>query len=158
MGGIAGKLGGKRGWILIAAGTVVGVALILFGTLTGGTGTAAAEEHENDAYISEVENKIKQMTSLLTGSDDVGVAVFVSSSREYVYASDSDGGKSSYAVVKNGDSGSGLVLLKEIYPKIESVAIVCRGGDSASVQAKLIKLVSAATGLPSNRISIAGSK
>ena len=95
---------------------------------------------------------------LLTGSSDVSVAIFVSSSREYVYASDTENGKSSYAVVKNSDSGSGLVLLKEIYPKIESVAIVCKGGDNAAVQAKLIKLVSAATGLTSNRISIAGSK
>lgn len=156
-GGIAGKLGKKRGWILIAAGALIGVALIILGTV-GGAGEETRVETVADAYISDVEDKIRRITELLTGSDDVGVAVFVSSSREYVYASDTDGGKNSYAVVKNGDSGSGLVLIKEIYPKIESVAIVCKGGDSATVQAKLIKLVSAATGLSSNRISIAGSK
>ena len=155
-GGIAGKLGKKRGWLLIAAGVVVGTLLIVLGS-SGDEKTAAAETGF-DTYVSDTENKITQMTALLTGSDDVSVAVFVSASREYVYAADTDGGRNSYAVVKSGDSGSGLVLLKEIYPKIESVAIVCKGGDNASVQAKLIKLVSAATGLSSNRISIAGSK
>ena len=155
-GGIAEKLSKNRGWLLIAIGAVIGVALIIFGSL-GGTKQAEAKG-DFDSYISDTENKIRQMTELLTGSDDVSVAVFVSSSREYVYASDTDGDKSSYAVIKSGDSGSGLVLVKEMYPKIESVAIVCKGGDNASVQSKLIKLVSAATGLTSNRISIAGSK
>ncbi|MBO4217425.1 MAG: hypothetical protein J5940_05745 [Clostridia bacterium] len=156
-GGIADKLRKKRGWILIAAGAVLGVALIILGTVSGGR-TETPSEAASDAYVSGIENKIRQMTELVTGSSDVEVAIFVSSSREYVYASDADGGRSGYAALQSSDGRSGLVLIKEVYPKIESVAVVCRGGDGAAVQAKLIKLISAATGLSSNRISIAGSK
>ena len=50
------------------------------------------------------------------------------------------------------------VLVKRIYPEITGVSIVCEGGDRAEIQAKLIKAVSTALGISSNRICIVGKK
>ncbi len=43
-------------------------------------------------------------------------------------------------------------------PRVESVAVVCRGADSATVRAELTKLLSSLYGIGTNRISISKMK
>jgi len=41
-------------------------------------------------------------------------------------------------------------------PEIRGVAVICKGGDSPSLQKKITDLIAAVTGAPANRISVCG--
>ena len=51
--------------------------------------------------------------------------------------------------------GGDALLLGYAMPKIEGVAVVCRGGGDVSLQAELTALLSASLGIPFSRIAIA---
>lgn len=160
----AGINGKKLIWLALAA--VLGIILIIFGSLSGSSKTknteVSNEDIKTEAYIESVENKIKNITEQITGSRDSCVIVTAKSRVESVYVCDEktsgDGKAQEYITVKNSDGEGSLVLVKQIYPEISGVSIVCRGGDEMNIQAKLIKAVSTALGIPSNRICIVGTK
>lgn len=160
----SGSDGKKLMWLIIVG--AVGLALILFGSLSGGgkkkTQNLSNDSDETQVYISETENKIRTITEQITGSSDVCVMITAKSGVESVYACDEktvSGGESvSHITVKNSSGAGEPVLVKRIFPEITGVSIVCEGGDRAEIQAKLIKAVSTALGISSNRICIVGKK
>ena len=156
----------KKLMILIMIG-VFGIFLVIIGSAGGKKTNAQKNNGENTesnatlAYIENVENKIRTITRQITGSDSA-VIVTVSEGIKYVYVSNekSADGKTEheYITVRNESGAGEMILQKEIYPAIEGVSVVCRGGDNPLVQSKLISVISTALGLPSNRICIAGAK
>ncbi len=113
-------------------------------------------------YIKDIENKIRSMTEMITGSSDVSVIVSAESGTEYVYVSNEDLSGADvtreYITVKNENGVYELVLAKEVYPEITGVSIACTGGDDYSMQKKIIDSVSTAFGLSKNRICVVGTK
>lgn len=156
---------GKKVIILVAIG-ILGILLMLLGSFSGGkkskTQNLSTGFDETEAYISETENKIRNITEQITGSGKTCVVVTVKSGVESVYAYDektASGSESkSHITVKNSSGDGEPVLVKRIYPEIAGVSIACEGGDSAEIRAKLINAVSTALGLSSNRICIVGTK
>lgn len=152
----------KIGLILLGC---LGLLLILIGSLgrSGAEKEANGQDFSKDssalAYMEQVENRIRTITEQITGSDDLSVLVTVKGGPEYVYVSNekADGAKEYITVRKENGAGE-LILVKEIYPEIEGVSVVCRGGDSAEIKAKLISVISTALGISSNRICIVGAK
>ena len=160
-----GKLTAKKKKIGLIVLGCLGLCLILFGSLgkSGTTQNDGGQDFSEDssalAYMERVENRIRTITEQITGSDDLSVLVTVKGGPEYVYVSNekADGGKEYITVRKENGAGE-LILVKEIYPEIEGVSVVCRGGDSAEIKAKLISVISTALGVSSNRICIVGAK
>ena len=113
-------------------------------------------------YIEMLENKIKTITEQITGSDCVKVIVSISSGPEYIYVSneelDENYSAKEYITVKTENGSDELILLKEVYPKVEGVSVACPGGDNPEIQAKLIRVISTALDVSSNRICIVGTK
>lgn len=133
-----------------------GVMLIVLGGIFGGSqGRGSTTEQYTDVgyYTSYLEERIEQLCVSLDGIDEATVLLTLDSSTEYVFGTD---GNTDYIILKNGD-GEHAVKLCEIYPKIRGVAVVCTGGDSASVRERVIKLLSASLGISSSRIEVAGS-
>ena len=156
----------KKKMIRLSIIFILGVALVLLGVVGKGKNEKSVTEDKEDTqteeYIALIENKIRNITEQITGDGKAAVIVTVKNGIESVYVFDKkDGANSSeieYITVKNGDGSGALVLLKQIYPEIEGVSIACRGGDDGKVQSKLIKALSTAFGLSSNRICIIGTK
>lgn len=100
----------------------------------------------------------------ISGVEEAEVLLTLDCSTEYVYAQNEQRNKTDsaenisadYLILNQGDR-SDAVLLMEIYPKIRGIAIVCTGGNEVVVQKTIIDLLSAALGISSNRIKVAGS-
>ena len=146
--------GGKKtkpAIILVAA--LAGVALLLFGGMSGGSRheTVSTVSEDLDRYAESVEAKIYELCSRVEGVSNVSVAVSLECGYEYVYAREDDAGK--YLVVGSGSSEN-AVRVTEKTPIIGGIGIVCRGGGNPAIQNKLINLISAAFGVGSNKIYI----
>ena len=58
-------------------------------------------------------------------------------------------------VVLTGGSGGGAVIVRTLYPTYRGALVVCEGGDRAEVRLAVTEAVSALTGLPSDRVTVA---
>lgn len=147
----------KKGklWVIIL-GAVAGVFLLLIGNGTSEQKQVEANEAKAlEEYSQSVEKKIHEICSKVKGVSDVSVAVSFESGFEYVYAQNED--KGDFILIGSGSSKS-AVKVTEKPPTIGGIGIVCRGGGDPTVQNKLIKLLSAAFNISSNKIYIAEAK
>lgn len=171
MGGIFSALKEKRPrigliWILLIA--VVGVVLLLFGGNGGGRADNGGEvttdrltEQEMEAYASAMEEKIRTLCESVSGISGVRVAVTLASGYEYVYAKEGESATSGdkvstsyhYLTVGSG-ADEKTVYLASRAPTVAGIGIVCRGGGDPTRKRELLLLISAAFGVPSNRIYI----
>lgn len=152
---------GRGVWIVVLA--ILGAALLVFPGVWN-----VKEKKESDAdpavlYSEALEEKLERLCCGINGVRSAKVLVTLDGGSEYVYAENSERRQSSdsFATVKDyliveGKNGSAPVAVSEIYPKIRGVAIVCTGGDEPVMREKIVSLVSAALGISSNRISVAG--
>ena len=144
----------KKGKLLMFCSVVLlGVLLLLF----GGEKTDKAGSFDGadiEKYRHELEKSMKELCESVYGVSNVKVSVSLSGGFEYVYATDKNG---KVVTVGSGSSASGIVIRKKA-PEISGVGIVCSGGDSQSVKSCLISLISAAYGIGTNRIFVAGAK
>lgn len=158
----------KKRMILLFIVGALGVLLIILGYISPWkekSGKAAEENKislQTMEYIHDIENKIRSMTEMITGSENVSVIVSAESGTEYVYVSNEDLSGSDisreYITVKNESGVYELVLAKEVYPEITGVSIACPNGDDHSVKRKIIDSVSTAYGISKNRICVVGTK
>ena len=153
----------RRSSLVIAGLVAVGVLLLMFPSEK-----KDAKETTEDSFVTistyteKLEDKIRSLCLSVDGVSEVSVLVTLESGSEYVYADNktgeikSEGGSSSYTsdylIVENKD-GTSPVMVTEIYPRIRGVAVVCDGG-GANIQVKLTELLSAALGVPTDRIKV----
>ena len=119
-----------------------------------------ANNFDFQSYISNIENKIKNMTEEITGSE-ASVSIGLKNGGEYIYAYDfsesNSSKKSEYVVVKDNKNNNSLVLIGYSLPEINGVAIVCKGGDKANIKLKITNMVSTAFNIPTNKIFVCGT-
>lgn len=153
----------KKQVLTVVVAAALGLILLLFPTdkketAEGITSTSV----EVTSYTEKLETRVRDICLAVEGVDKVSVLLTLESGSEYVYADNikeekhkegSSGYTSDYLLVDSGD-GEAPVLVREIYPRIRGVAVVCTGGDDAVMQKKLTELLSAALGLSANRIKI----
>ena len=148
---------GKK-WFIIIAGAALGVFLIAYRP-----STAKGERIEKDGaetisfYTETLEKRIAELCRASAGIKDVTVLLTLDSGSEYVYAANTAGGDGTetreYLIV-SGEDGGEPVRVTEICPRVRGVAVVCTNGDRADVKEKITTLLSAALGIPSNRIRV----
>ena len=151
------------------AAVAVGVLLLVGVFLYDGTKGKAAKT-QTDAQPSfseaEVQSQLTALISNIRGAGKTEVMLTFESGSETVYAADtnaafdrkdsgeSDTLKSDVVLVKNGTQESGL-RVKEIYPKVRGVAVVCEGGANAVIKEQIISLVTALFDIKSTNVSVA---
>ena len=140
----------KNKAVLIGVG-VLGLALLIIGSFTGGKSTEKSAEYTDVGFYTEyLEERIKRLCMSVSGVTSAEVFLTIDCSSEYVYGEGGD------YLILSGSEGEEAVLLCEIYPKVRGIAVVCTGGDSAKIQETLTSLLSSALDLPTNKIKIAG--
>lgn len=113
------------------------------------------------------EEKLERFLSNISGVSNVNVMLTYDTSKEDVYAFDTEQNeiadnenkserkyKSEHIIVKTGSEESGLKE-KEIYPKVRGVAVICQGGDNPIIKEQIVSIVSALFDINSNQISVA---
>ena len=155
--GLLGFLGAHgRLWLLLG-GLVCGIFLILLGSSMeqseGGTQGAYTEDLALlQEYEKALEKEIAAICDEVAGVGQSEVMVRLQGGTRVIYATDEKGKP---VTVGSGSSEQALpsTLLS---PEIAGVAVVCRGGNSPTVQHTLTELISTALGIPSNRVIVAG--
>lgn len=114
-------------------------------------------ENEQNNYINDTQNQLCELISSIEGAGKTKVFLTLESSEEKIYASDINGDKTEYVVIKE-NSDEGGMLLKIRKPVIRGVAVVCEGGDNPVVKVDIINAICSSLGVSSTRISIAKMK
>ncbi|MBR5453794.1 MAG: hypothetical protein IKV54_06925 [Clostridia bacterium] len=159
------SFGGKKLYLTLVLGAV-GILLIILGSsgfLSGREEKTAETRSEETvfSYTEFLEKKVARMVSRLCGGE-VSVLITLDCSSESVYAgniSENTGTGTTereYLVLRGENSEEGL-FLKEIYPRIRGIAVVCPGGGSSGTQLEVIKMLSVAFGISSSRVSVSGA-
>lgn len=158
---------------------VISVLLLVFGTFWGNISKNQTDKAQSQysssrynaadsteyisTYTGLLEKRISDLCESVSGINKAVVLVTLESGSEYVYAQNTDSHESKdikditrdYLILQNGNEDT-TVLVKEIFPKIRGIAVVCTSGDDPVVQKKIIDLLSAALGVASNRICVSG--
>ncbi len=115
------------------------------------------------AVEQALEEKLMSLIKTVDGAGRVKVMVTVDCLQERTVAvnTETESGenkeeyKNEYVIVENSGDSDGL-LLKITAPVIRGVGITCEGADISAVKQEIIRLVSAALGVPVNRIWVTG--
>ena len=123
-------------------------------------------EQQSVGYENTIKNQIKNMIESIDGVSDVQVMVTFQSGSEKVLQEDSDsstnekGDKSlkRTTVILNQNGGDSPYVIKEIYPKIEGVAITASGLQMSDKSSEILNMVSALFDIPIHKISVIKNK
>ena len=104
----------------------------------------------------ELEEKIESLCKSVDGVGYAKALVTLDTSEEYVYAKDSErnGDYLKITTVTPDEGGIGLYVIS---PRVRGVGIVCTDGDRPVMKKTVVELISAALGIDSSKISVAGS-
>ena len=149
--------------VLVAVG-IIGILLILLSEISfGGSGKKETEVASTDyaSYVKELDEKLSDIISSIDGVGNCKVMITLKNTTESVYAkntensqNDSSSSQNSEYVIYDGVNGDSPILLKENFPEIEGVAIVCSGGDNTVIREKVVQCVSSLFNISSSRISV----
>ena len=142
-----------RGKITVAALAAIGLILVFVSTRVGDSKKNSEEYTDVGFYTEYLERRIVEICTSISGVSEAQVFLTLDCSSEYIYK---DGGAADLLILKDSNGGD-AVKLCEIYPRVRGIAVVCTGGDTATVKETITELLSAALGLPSNKIKVAGS-
>ena len=150
----------KERYIVIAC--VLGVALILLSELVPSSSTKNADDSmDYQEYIVSLEEKTQDIISSIDGVGKCKVMITLCETDESFYASNieenTDSGhiskKNEYVFYEDNNNDS-PVLIKQTFPKVMGVAVVCQGGDNAFVKERVISAVSSLFGICSAKICV----
>ncbi len=151
--------GAKKYWLIGAA--VLGILLmILPSVLPKNEEKDSKEQREETVYYSRIlEEKLTELITAAEGVGEAKVVVTLDSSTQSVWATNERTDEKSLAVeyvIIKGSEGDEPVPIKEIYPKVRGVAVVCSGGGNSEVKKRVTELICAALGLSANKIAVSG--
>ncbi|MBR2848387.1 MAG: hypothetical protein IKB87_02910 [Clostridia bacterium] len=145
---------------LIVILAVAGMMLIISGNHTGNTKPIESTEVKSNEsiyfYTEELEKRIATLCKEIKGVSEAHVLITLDGGSEFVYAEDIAGAAREYVIIEGKEEG-GPILIQEIYPEIRGVAVVCTRGNDSEMQRIITELLSAALGISSSRIRVAGT-
>ena len=142
-----------------------------------GEQTQQKKTEEKDAYITALENKLEQTIEGMEGAGKVDVMITLKDNGEKIldknqpYESEeetnTDENKESkknriqnqqetVLVEKEGDTEP--IIVRELYPDIEGVVVVCEGGDNSALTVKIKEAVQALFSIDAHKIVVCKSK
>lgn len=151
------ELQGQKGSFVMAL-VIGGTAMILILLSDLGTtqDTSAAKQDTRDAvsYQMELETRLEELISQMSGAGKTTVMVTLETGEEAVYAVDIRSGEmqeqKTHVLLDDGTALTETVYL----PQVCGVAVLCEGGADIRVAARITEMVGALLDLPSNRICV----
>ncbi len=148
--------------LLIVITGFLGIIMIFFSEILPEEKKDSVET-DNKSHFSEYAYKeeLEQIIGKIDGVGNVEVMLTYEGTVESVYAKDtskqikSEDAKTDeeHIIIDKGSEEDGL-LLKEIYPRVIGVAVVCEGGDNPTVKNEITQMLKALFDIGSNSISI----
>ena len=108
-----------------------------------------------------MEDKTESIISSIDGVGKCKVMITLQETDENIYAQNLDENKNSGYISKKSEyvlyednNNDSPVLIKQSFPKVMGVAVVCQGGNNANVKEKIISAVSSLFGISTAKISV----
>lgn len=158
----------KKVKVIVAVG-LVGIVLIAMSSLFTPSNKEKDVSSESSidysSYSKETEQKLTDIISSISGVGECKVMITFETGSENVYATDSElkndenssDSKDEY-VLYNSSNGEKALLIKEKYPTVQGVSVVCDGGDDVEVREKVINTVTSLFNISTNRVSVSKIK
>ncbi|MCM1285649.1 MAG: hypothetical protein NC213_02525 [Acetobacter sp.] len=157
----------KKVKIIMTIGAV-GMILILISSFSGNENKKTEEVNNSlnySEYTVQLEKKLTDIISNISGVGQCKVMITLENSSENVYATDSEfknnddtvNQKDEY-VIYDSKNGETPVLIKEYFPQVMGVTVVCSGGDNIEIREKIIDAVTALFNISANRVSVSKIK
>lgn len=157
------KIFGDKKKIIIVIG-FVGILLILLSELvpsaSSNTSTKSTQT-DYDEYVTSLENKTADLISSIDGVGRCKVMITLEQSDENVFAKNTDESNSSGSYSKKSEyvlyednNNDTPILVKQYFPKVKGVAVVCTGGDDVVIREKIISSISSLFGISGTKISV----
>lgn len=105
---------------------IAGALLIILGSIDFNGKKEGVQYTDVEFYTEYLENKIARMCENIGGISEAKILLTLDCSSEYVYGDSA----SDYIILKNNNEEE-AVMLREIYPRVRGIAVVCTGGRSA---------------------------
>lgn len=164
----------------IATVFIIGVFLVIISnTLSSITNEVEKEEvisvnnevYESAEYEVQLENKLEDILSLVSGAGKVECMITFENSKEVVFAKDIVN-ESSEVIEKDSQNGerttineskdeklvfgnsSEPVIIKELVPKVSGVVIVAEGGSNAHIKKSFVDVATSLLGVESHKVQI----
>ncbi len=173
---IMGSVKPKKGWIkkltdskYAVPAIGLGLMLILLFVIYTPKGKSVDTKPEYDAaaYASDLETRMEKIIGGIEGVEECDVMITLKSGIEYKYASDtqisdatdsnekkSSNSRADIAVVADKERGETAVVVKEIYPEISGVAVICRGTDSNALRLDICNTASTVLGVGLDKVYV----
>lgn len=157
-----GKSDTRKKIIIVSA--VVGIILIMLSELNFGSADTKTNVDTDDynEYISQLSTQLETVISSIDGVGECNVMLTLQNTKESVYAENSEKSENDSStsdnneyVIYDSENGDSPLLIKENFPKVAGVAVVCEGGDNILVKEKVIECVCALFNISASRVSVA---
>ncbi|MGN0467284.1 MAG: hypothetical protein ACI4GY_00990 [Acutalibacteraceae bacterium] len=158
----------KKLTAILAAG-LAGILLIALSSIENTGEKAKTQENESKSLsqsAAEIQNELESFLENIDGAGKVNVMITFDTDTETVYAKDTEENSSSQAqneerkyksehiIIKN-DSGESGLEVKQIYPKVRGVAVICENADNPVIREQIVSAVCALFDINSTQISVA---
>lgn len=143
---------------------LIGVALILLSEVIpvandGKSKSQTSTDYES--YVSSLESRTQSIISSIDGVGKCKVMITLEQTDESVFAKNTDESsqngnfskKSEYVLYEN-DNNDEPILVKQYFPKVYGVVVVCQGGGDTAVKERVISSISALFDIPYSKISV----
>lgn len=148
---------------------MAGVLLLLLSqVLQANVKTPTDTKQQDTGYYDYIEKLETDTASLISAIDGVGrcqVMITLREGTESVYARNAqeearDGSNSEKHeyVLYDGEQGEEALLVKERFPPVQGVAVVCDGADNTAVRTCVVNTVSALLNVSVSKISVSKYK
>lgn len=161
---MTGKLQSKNTVFVMLALLVLGVLMVISSGKDKSIQTDEAESVFDEVdYEERLENRLKKIISQIDGVGEVNVMITMEGSAMYTYATDTandtraDGDfkrESTVVLSVKGTNTKEAVVSGYLLPNIKGAAVVCSRRLTAELKSKVIGVVSAALGIPTNKIYV----
>ena len=143
---------------------LIGVVLILLSELVPSTADGKSNTNTStdyESYVSSLESRTQNIISSIDGVGKCRVMITLEQTDERVFAKNIDESsqngnfskKSEYVLYENANNDE-PILVKQYFPKVYGVVVVCQGGDDTAVRESVISSVSALYDIPYSKISV----
>ena len=163
---------GKRLTVFMTVG-LIGIALILLSEFWP---TSKSQQNtQQTVTAADMERDLLELISNVDGVGKAEVMITLATSAENVYAteqrvnqnvlSDSTNGvlgrtenkndtQDTIIVVRVSSGAESPILIKQIEPKVQGVAVICEGADDARVKSRIVEMVTTIYDIASNRVCV----
>lgn len=155
---IVSKIRGIKGIGILAAIFVAGIIMVLLSKNDTDSGLQESADTYCSEYVQEVKKELGQILSEVSGAGTPRIMITLESSAEQYYHSDTKtkqtDSQTTFSYQSQAYQEDTPVIVREIFPSIKGVAVVCDGAKNSQVKKRIINLISCALDIPTNKIYV----